>query len=155
MTLLCLFSCIKDYSSITSKDRAMGLWEREADTRGSRVAGQMAFKSHVQTLITVRCIINSYNLPHGPAKPTYPLQTVYYQLSSLSASVDPNGQSPWSRVCFVCAHLLSRALWDPTLHPLKPTTHGKMPTELLSPWTAFLEIYSRIRESPFSRCAII
>ena len=94
MTLLCLFSCIKDQCSITSKDRAMGLWEREADTRGSRVAGQMAFKSHVQTLITVRCIINSYNLPHGPAKPTYPLQTVYYQLSSLSPSVDPNGQSP-------------------------------------------------------------
>ena len=145
MTLLCFLSCIKDYSSTTSKDRSVGLREQEADTRGSRVAGQVGFKSHVQTLITVRCIINSYSLPHGLAKPTYPLQTVYYQLSSLPPSVDPNGQLPWFRVCFVCAHLLPRALWDPTLHPLKPISHGKMPTESFSTWTAFLEIYSRIR----------
>ena len=145
MTLLCFLSCIKDYSPIISKDRSMGLWEREADTKGSRVAGQVGFKSHDQTLIAVRCIINSYNLPQGPAKPTYPLQTGYYQLSPLSPTGDPNGQLPWFKVHFVCAHLLSRALWDPALHPLKPTSRGKMPTQSLTPWTALPEIYLRIR----------
>lgn len=120
MILLGFLSCINDYSSTTSKDRSMGLREQEADTRGSRVAGQVGFKSHVQTLITVRCIINSYNLPHGPAKPTYPLQTAYYQLLSLSPSVDPNGQLPWFTVCFVCAHLLSRALGP---HPAPTEAH--------------------------------
>ena len=153
MTLLCFLSCIKDYSPIISKDRSMGLWEREADTKGSRVAGQVGFKSHVQTLIAVRCIINSYNLPQGPAKPTYPLQTGYYQLSPLSPSGDPNGQLPWFRVHFVPTCCRGPSGIPPCTH-WSPHHTEKCPHSHLLPGQLFQK-YTRESESPFSRCAII